>query len=135
LGISICYEDVFTWEIRRAMPSATLLVNLSNDGWFGDSIAPHQHLQIARMRALEMGRYMLRATNTGISAIINQKGQVVLKSPQFEVSVVKGTVQTFDGGTPFSLSGNIPLLVLMLFSLFVGILLHYYWYPSHHHST
>jgi apolipoprotein N-acyltransferase len=134
LGISICYEDVFTWEIRRSMPNATLLVNLSNDGWFGDSIAPHQHLQIARMRALEMGRYMLRATNSGISAIINHKGQVVLKSPQFEESVVKGTVQTFDGGTPFSLSGNIPLLVLMLFSLFIAIILHYYWYPSHHLS-
>lgn len=135
LGISICYEDVFAWEIRRSMPNATLLVNLSNDGWFGDSIAPHQHLQIARMRALEMGRYLLRATNSGISAIINQKGQVLLKSPQFEVSVVKGTVQTFDGGTPFSLSGNIPLLVLMFFSLFIAIILHYYWYPAHNHSS
>jgi len=135
LGISICYEDVFTWEIRRAMPSATLLVNLSNDGWFGDSIAPHQHLQIARMRALEMGRYMLRATNTGISAIIDQKGKIALQSPQFEVSVVKGTIQTFDGGTPFSLSGNIPLLVLMFCSLFVGIILHYYWYPIHHNHS
>lgn len=135
LGISICYEDAFNWEIRRAMPSATLLVNLSNDGWFGDSIAPHQHLQIARMRALEMGRYMLRATNTGISAIINQKGKVVLQSSQFEVIVGKGTAQTFDGGTPFSLSGNIPLLVLMFFSLLVGIILHYYWYPIHHNHS
>jgi len=131
LGISICYEDAFNWEIRRAMPTATLLVNLSNDGWFGDSIAPHQHLQIARMRALEMGRYLLRATNTGISAIINQKGQVVLKSPQFEVSVVKGQAQTFDGGTPFSLAGNIPLLVLMIFCILIAVILHYYWYPSH----
>lgn len=132
LGISICYEDAFTWEIRRSMPHSTLLVNLSNDGWFGDSIAPHQHLQIARMRALEMGRYLLRATNTGISAIINHKGQLTVQSPQFEISVVKGTAQAFDGGTPFSLSGNIPLLVLMLFSLIVAIILHYYWYPSHH---
>ena len=69
-GVSICYEDTFGREVMQALPAANVLVNISNDAWFGDSIAPHQHLQMARFRALEAGRYMLRSTNTGITASI-----------------------------------------------------------------
>ena len=76
VGVSICYEAAFGEEIIRALPRAQILANVSNDAWFGDSLAPHQHLQIAQSRALETGRYMLRATNTGISAIIDPDGQV-----------------------------------------------------------
>ena len=68
MGLSICYEDTFGNEIIKALPEAELLVNISNDAWFGDSAAPHQHLQMAQMRAIETGRFLVRATNTGISA-------------------------------------------------------------------
>ena len=76
VAVDICYEDVFGAEIIRQLPQATLLVNVSNVAWFGRSIAPRQHLQISQMRALETGRYMLRATNTGMTAIIDQRGRV-----------------------------------------------------------
>jgi apolipoprotein N-acyltransferase len=131
IGVSICYEDAFPGEVRRAMPMATLLVNVSNDAWFGDSIAPHQHLQIARMRALENGRYLLRATNTGISAIIDNKGQIVEKSRQFEMEVTRAEVQPLEGGPPYTLAGNGPILVIMLACLMAAVLLHYYWWPQH----
>ncbi|MDH5436103.1 MAG: apolipoprotein N-acyltransferase, partial [Gammaproteobacteria bacterium] len=97
IGISICYEDAYGEEVIEALPEATLLVNVSNDAWFGDSLAPHQHLQIARMRALETGRPMLRATNTGISAIIDERGHVMATSPQFKLHVLKSTVQPMQG--------------------------------------
>lgn len=132
IGISICYEDAFPDEMRSVLPNATLLVNVSNDGWFGNSIAPHQHLQIARMRALEAGRYLLRATNTGISAIIDDHGNIVAQMPQFQAGVVRAQAIPFDGGTPYSLSGNIPLLFIMFMCLLVGIVLHHYWHPAHH---
>ena len=81
---NICYEDAFGEEIIRQLPEATLLVNVSNVAWFGRSIAPQQHLQISQARALETGRYMLRATNTGMTAIIDERGRVVQAAPQFD---------------------------------------------------
>jgi apolipoprotein N-acyltransferase len=77
VAVNICYEDVFGEEIIKQLPEATLLANVSNDAWFGRSIGPRQHLQISQMRALETGRYMLRATNTGVTAIINERGIVL----------------------------------------------------------
>ena len=71
LAPTICYEDAYGAEQLGFLPAANILINVSNDAWFGDSIAAHQHLQIARMRALETGRFMLRTTNTGITAIIS----------------------------------------------------------------
>ena len=91
-------------------PEAGLLVNVSNDGWFGDSIAPHQHLQMARFRALEAGRYMLRSTNTGITAIIDPFGNVVKRGAQFRAAVVRATVQPRQGATPWVRLGNWPVL-------------------------
>jgi apolipoprotein N-acyltransferase len=114
VGISICYEDVFAVEVRRALPAATLLVNVSNDAWFGDSIAPHQHLQIARMRALETGRMLLRGTNTGISAIIGPRGEVRARAPQFQVAVLHGMVEPRRGATPYVRLGDRPVVVLAL---------------------
>ena len=111
IGVSICYEDVFGEEIISALPDATLLVNISNDAWFGDSIAPHQHLQMARMRALETGRYMLRATNTGVSAIINEKGNITTSSPQFIPHVTSDKVKSFEGLTPYARFGNWLVIV------------------------
>jgi len=119
IGVSICYEDVFGEEIISALPDATLLVNISNDAWFGDSIAPHQHLQMARMRALETGRYMLRATNTGVSAIINEKGNIISSSPQFIPHVISDKVKTFEGLTPYARFGNWLVIVAAFFLLLI----------------
>jgi apolipoprotein N-acyltransferase len=106
LAITICYEDVFGAEQLKYLADATLLVNVSNDAWFGDSIAPHQHLQIARVRAAEAGRYLLRATNTGVTAVIDAHGRVVDELPQFEAGLLKATVRGYTGATPYARVGN-----------------------------
>jgi len=121
LGISICYEDTFGEEVIKALPQASVLVNVSNDAWFGDSLAPHQHLQMARMRALESGRYMLRATNTGISAIINQKGKVISQSNQFEATTLSSEIATYEGSTPYSMWGNYPVIISAFLIVFLII--------------
>ena len=121
-GISICYEDAFGEEVIEALPEAAFLINASNDAWFGDSLAPHQHLEIARMRALESGRYLLRSTNTGISALISADGEIVKRSPAFQQHVLSGDIIPLTGLTPYARFGNwltisvisIVLLVLIL---------------------
>jgi len=114
---SICYEIVFGEQIIRDLPEAAMLVNISNDAWFGNSLAPHQHLEMARMRAKETGRPMLRATNTGISAIIDHEGNIVEQGPQFETAVVSSAVIPMRGATPYVLLGNAPVVVFSLVSL------------------
>ena len=106
---TICYEDAFGAQQRVFFPAARLLVNVSNDAWFGDTVAPYQHLQIARMRAMETGRWMLRATNNGITAVIDPDGRVVQRSPQFEPAVVVGEVVPMQGMTPWLRLGDLPL--------------------------
>jgi len=120
IGVSICYEDVFGEEVIAALPEATILVNISNDAWFGDSIAPHQHLQMARMRSLETGRYMLRSTNTGVSAIINEKGFITASSPQFVPHVTSDNVKTFEGLTPYARFGNWPVIIAAFLVLLIA---------------
>lgn len=118
IGSSICYEDAYSGLLRDALPRANVLVNVSNDAWFGDTIAPHQHLQISQMRALELGRYMLRATNTGISAIIDQRGHVLAESLQFEPQALVGEFKLLEGSTPFARFGSLPILsISVLLSL------------------
>lgn len=118
LGITICYEDVFGKETAAALPEASLLVNVSNDAWFGDSLAPHQHLEMARMRALETGRPLLRSTNTGISAIINERGEIIASSPQFTIHSLRSKVQPRQGETPYVRFGDTAVVVLALIMLF-----------------
>ncbi len=113
VAMAICYEDVFGEELINQLPAASLLVNVSNDAWFGDTFAPWQHLQISQMRALETGRYMLRATNTGITAIINQRGEVLKRAPEFTVARLEGEAQGFAGATPYVRFGNLPVLGLL----------------------
>ena len=113
VGMSICYEDAFGNEMIRALPEAAYLINVSNDAWFGDSLAPRQHLQIARMRALETARFLLRSTNTGISAIIGPDGTPLAKSPLLEVDVLKGEIQPMRGLTPYARVGNLAVLALL----------------------
>ena len=117
LAVTICYEDVFGAEQLRYLAEATLLVNVSNDAWFGDSIAPHQHLQIARVRAAEAGRYLLRSTNTGITAVIDAHGRVVDELPQFRVGVLKATVRGYTGATPYARAGNWLVVIFALVTL------------------
>ena len=117
VGVSICYEDVFSDQIRQALPDASLLVNATNNAWYGDSLAPHQHLQISRNRALELGRPVLRATTNGISAFIDFKGNVMQQSAQFEQAVLTGQVEPRQGVTPYAKWGKGPLLYVSLFML------------------
>ncbi len=117
-GMSICYEDAYGSEVRKALPDANILINVSNDAWFGDSFAPHQHLQMARMRALENGRYLLRSTNTGISAVIGNNGKIISRSPQFKPHALSATVKLYAGETPYSKFGNSLILSFCFLSLF-----------------
>jgi len=108
----ICYEVAYPDFVAFNARNTGLLVTISNDGWFGDSIGPLQHLQLARMRALETGRYMLRGTNNGVTAIINDKGQITGRIPQFERAVLTGEVYTATGNTPYMQAGSWPVLTL-----------------------
>jgi apolipoprotein N-acyltransferase len=122
IGISICYEDTFGEEVIESLPEAGILVNISNDAWFGDSLAPHQHLEMARMRARETGRYLLRATNTGITAIIDEHGWITHRSTQFKPQALAAEVLLFEGSTPYAGLGNMPVLLAALMIL-AGIIL------------
>jgi apolipoprotein N-acyltransferase len=114
---NICYEDLFGEEIIQALPQATLLVNLSNTAWFGDSLAQPQHLQIAQMRAMETGRTMLRATNTGMTAMITPKGIVAAHLAPFSIDALTVSAQGYQGLTPYARWGNALVLVLCLLTL------------------
>jgi apolipoprotein N-acyltransferase len=112
LAVTICYEDLFAAELRPAVPGATLIVNLSNTAWFGDSLAQPQHLQIARMRALEAGRPVLRATNTGMTAAIAGNGDVIDVLPPFVEGGLTVSVRGHQGLTPYGTAGGAPILLL-----------------------
>jgi apolipoprotein N-acyltransferase len=112
VAVNICYEDAFGEEIIRQLPAATVLVNVSNMAWFGDSFAPLQHAQMSQMRALETGRMMLRATNTGLTAIINPQGYVLASLPPFTSGSLGGSIQGYAGSTPYVRWGNAAVLAL-----------------------
>ncbi len=101
LAATICYEDAFARDAMQGLPDAAFMVNVSNDAWFGDSIAPHQHLQMARMRALEAGRYLLRATNTGMTAVIGPDGKVVAQAAPFVRTSLTENFVPLRGATPY----------------------------------
>ena len=117
VAVNICYEDAFGEEIIRQLPEATVLVNVSNVAWFGRSIAPRQHLQISQARALETGRYMLRATNTGVTAAIGPDGRVRAEAPEFQMAAVTHAVQGHSGATPYVRVGNSAALALCVLSI------------------
>lgn len=120
LAPTICYEDAYGAEQLGFLPSAGLLVNVSNDAWFGDTIAPHQHLQMARMRALETGRWMARSTNTGITAFIDERGELRATAPSFQPFVLSGSVQPMAGATPYVRTGNLPVLLVAALAVIVA---------------
>ncbi len=124
VAVDICYEDIFGEEIARTVREsdtpAGVLVNSTNLAWFGDTIALDQHLQIARMRSLETGRPMLRATNTGATAAIDAHGNVIARLPAYTVGSLETTVQGTSGETPYVTSGNNTVLAVSLLLLAFG---------------
>ena len=124
LGLSICYEDTFGEEMRVLLPESTVLVNVSNDAWFGDSFAPHQHEQKARMRAREFSRPMVRATNTGVSSFIDEKGDVLGRIGLNKQGVLDRTVVPQQGRTPYAATGNWPLGIFSLIIIAISAGLH-----------
>lgn len=124
----ICYEVVYPDLVARAAGNAELLVTISNDSWFGNSIGPLQHLQMAQMRALENGRYMIRATNNGVSAIIDHRGQIVARTPQFVAATLHGEVQLMLGDTAYSSFGSKPVIVgCFIALLLMGLMYLVFW--------
>lgn len=111
---SICYEDVFGEGVIKDLPEAAYLVNVTNDGWFGDSIEPFQHMQLARMRSMETGRFMLRATNTGVTAIVSPDGKIQDQAPLFTTTALTGSIKPMGGTTPYALIGDTPIILLIM---------------------
>lgn len=119
VGITICYEDVFGEEMRELIPAATLMVNVSNDAWFGEKIAPYQHQQKAQMRARELARPLVRVTNTGVSSSISYRGQLEQSIPHNTKDYRDIVVQPRSGTTPYARTGNWPVFILSMLVLFL----------------
>ena len=119
VAAGICYEIAYGGSLRRQAETSGLLLTISNDTWFGGSIGPHQHMQIAQMRALENRRWLLRATNNGVTGIVDPRGKITAQLPQFEASVLRGDFEVMKGRTPFSKLGDIPVLFLLTVLLVV----------------
>jgi apolipoprotein N-acyltransferase len=125
LGMSICYEVVYPDLVRSNETVPGILATISNDSWFGNSIGPLQHFQMARMRAVENGRFMLRSTNNGMTAIIDQRGNVQTSLPQFEAGVLRGYADIRTGQTPFAKMGHLPLIMLLFMIFTISVIQHY----------
>ena len=122
IAVFVCYEIAFGNEVIRELPAAALLVTVSNDAWFGDTLGPHQHLQMARARALETGRDLLRATNTGITAIVDAAGEEHGRLQQFRAGSLQGRATPRRGATPYVLAGDWPTLALCVLLLAPAVL-------------
>jgi len=122
LSPSICYEDAYASSQLASARASTALVNVTNDAWFGRSTARHQHLQISQMRAIEAQRYLVRAANDGISAVIGPRGEFVARAPDFQQAVLRSAIVPRTGSSPYLRFGNIPLLVLLVIALVVAVL-------------
>ena len=117
----ICYEIAYSSALDNALPQAQLLITISNDAWFGDSLAPAQHVQIAQFRSLQSGRYQLFVTNDGITAIISPQGEVIKQLPQFVSGVLNGEVYAMRGLTPWFKLGEKSILGIILLLLIISL--------------
>ncbi|MBP2279867.1 apolipoprotein N-acyltransferase [Psychrobacter sp. PL19] len=122
IGVAVCYEVAYPDTTRKNAIGADFLLTISNDAWFGTSAGPLQHLQMVQMRSLENGRWFMRATNTGVTAIIDHKGRIVKRAPQFERTVLRGDIQARVGNTPFMLFGHYPILIIIALLLLLSYL-------------
>jgi apolipoprotein N-acyltransferase len=120
IAASVCYEDAYGSTQLPALRTATMLVNVTNDAWFGESSARYQHLQISRLRVMESGRPMVRAANTGVSALIESDGRLVATAKEYEADVLRGSLQPRIGLTPYARTGNFPIVILALVFAIVG---------------
>lgn len=121
VGVSICYEDVYGEEMRALLPDSTVLVNVSNDAWFGASAAPHQHEQKARMRAREFARPLVRVTNTGVSSAITYKGDIIGRIEHDTKDILDVQIQPRLGMTLYARTGNWPVFLLALLIVVIAI--------------
>jgi apolipoprotein N-acyltransferase len=121
IATAICYEIAYSELVRKSAAGANLLLTLSNDTWFGKSIGPKQHFQIARMRAIENGKPLIRATNDGISALITADGQVSATIPSFQRNTLEGVLEPHEGLTPFGKFGSYPILLLSCLLILLGL--------------
>ncbi|SEP68301.1 apolipoprotein N-acyltransferase [Basfia succiniciproducens] len=120
---AICYEIILGSQLQQNLqPNTDFLLTVSNDAWFGDSIGPWQHLQMARMRALELGKPLIRATNTGISVFINAQGKVISQAPQFEQTALTEKIAPTEGKTPYAALGDKPLYLLAFIFVMLRVL-------------
>jgi apolipoprotein N-acyltransferase len=117
----ICYEVVYPEFAASLAAQSDMLLTVSNDAWFGHSIGPLQHLQMAQMRALEAGRWMIRATNNGVTVLIDPQGQITERIPAFEESVLYGEVTPMQGLTPYLQWRSWPLIVVCVLLLGWGV--------------
>ncbi len=123
LGMSICYEDVFGEEMRELIPASTVLVNVSNDAWFGERIAPYQHQQKAQMRARELVRPLIRVTNTGVSSVIDHKGRIQGSIAQNTQGFLDATVTPRTGVSLYARTGNWPVFILAMLILIATVII------------
>ena len=120
IATSICFEDIFGSEQLTFQPEANVLVNITNNAWFGESIASAQHFQMSRMRAIETGRFLLRTSNTGITAIVKPDGSIQQQLDPYEYSLLKGSFQPMQGLTPYIKLGNYLIVILIIFMMSLG---------------
>ncbi|MDT8895347.1 apolipoprotein N-acyltransferase [Halomonas sp. I1] len=121
IGNAICYEIIYADLVANQARHAEVLLTLSNDTWFGDSLGPQQHLQMARLRALENGRYVVRATSNGVTAIIDPRGRTTDRLPQFEAATLIGEYTPMEGLTPFTRTGSWPVWLLAALLVLPGL--------------
>ena len=122
-SVMICYEVIFPGEVREfTQAGAQLLVNITNDAWFGRSGAPYQHLAMAAIRAVENGSYLIRAANTGVTAIIAPTGEILRQTPIFTEAVLTGTVRLRQGHTPYARYGDVVAWGSLVFLVPYGLI-------------
>lgn len=120
MGAAICYEVAYPNTTRLNAINTDFLLTISNDAWFGTSAGPRQHLQMVQMRSLETGRWFIRATNTGVTAFIDNKGHIVAQAPSFTKTVLRHEVPSYTGRTPYMIMGNVPILLLSILLLLLS---------------
>ena len=117
VAVAICYEIAYAGQVAADSGEANLITTVSNDTWFGDSIGPHQHFQLAQMRARENSKPVLRGTNNGITGLIDHRGNIIATSAQFDANILSAEIEPQAGSTPFNIWGHYPMVILSLIIL------------------